>query len=380
MKMKIGMIGVVAVLAVTTASARTFDFKPMGTKGSSSGRGTWWWGTTEKSKRAWFQVKVGGATKIDDKSELEIRAGTVFKNVNDKRTGVNDIAKFTFEPINVGKALFFMVSTGTAFSRSESYWSEGRQDQGWQVAGCIIEIWQKDKLVKHWSNVPGNGGKSKLTNSVKCFHIDAKGCERNDEYSVFDNATEIYSVTKDGERIDIDEALEEFRPKSDENDGAKASGPDASSGRTEKTFVDPDEFSLKTFCGFAFGSPKPDFEQKVFKMQRPFRHYTVARLRYGESSGLLTSVRLESQMRFSNQDARNEAVAGVAAVFEKKYGVHLHDNGSGYSFCNSHVSIWIHPECIDVINRDFEEKERAMSEASKSRLKNAASDDGVDVL
>ena len=129
----------IAIVAMNSLFARTFDFRSLGTKGSSTGRGTWW-GSTEKSKSAWFQIKVGGATKIDDMSEIEIRAGTVFKNVKDKRTGVNDIAKFTFEPINKGKALFFVVSTGTAFSRSDRYWVDDRYDQGWQVAGCIIEI------------------------------------------------------------------------------------------------------------------------------------------------------------------------------------------------------------------------------------------------
>ena len=382
-KMVMGMLGVAAVFATVSSFARTFDFKPMGTKGSSAGNGVWW-GTTEKSKSAWFQVKIGGATKIDDMSELEIRAGTVFKNVKDKRTGVNDIAKFTFEPINVGKALFFMISTGTAFSRSENYWVDGRYDRGWQVAGCIIEIWQKGKVVKHWSNVPGNGGKAKLTDGVKLLHIDAKGEEHTNEYSVFDNATEIYSVNKDGERVDIDEVLEGFRAKPEEKGKAKASGENDSAEAEDKEPVDSDEFKLKSFCGFVFGAQKPDAEQKVVKMQRPFRHYTIARPRYGENSGCLVSVRLESQMRFEDQDARNEAVAGVASVFEKKYGISLQDNGSGYNFYNNHVSIWIHPTIIEVGNRDVEKKERVLSqalrEASKSQLKKTASDEGADVL
>lgn len=374
---------VIAIVAMNSLFARTFDFRPLGTKGSSTGRGTWW-GSTEKSKSAWFQIKVGGATKIDDMSEIEIRAGTVFKNVKDKRTGVNDIAKFTFEPINVGKALFFMVSTGTAFSRSDGYWVDGRYDQGWQVAGCIIEIWQKGKVVKHWSNVPGNGGKSKLTDAVKCLRIDAKGYEHNDEYSVFDNATEIYSVNKDGERVDIDEALAEFRASPEVPAGKENGVAETPKSEASEEMVDPDEFKLKSFCGFVFGEPKPDLEQKVVKMQRPFRHYTIARPRYGDGSGRLISVRLESQMRFEDQDARNEAVAGVASVIEKKYGISLRDCGSGYDFYNNHVRMWIQPTFIEVTNRDFEKKEevlsRALREASKSQLKRTASDDGSDVL
>ena len=378
-----GLVFAIAWMVTGSLFARTFDFKPMGTKGSSAGRGVWW-GSTEKSKSAWFQIKVGGATKIDDMSEMEIRAGTVFKNVKDKRTGVNDIAKFSFEPINVGRALFFIVSTGTAFSRTDGYWVDGRYDQGWQVAGCIIEIWQKGKMVKHWSNVPGNGGKSKLTDAIKCLHIDAKGYERNDEYSVFDNATEIYSVNKNGERVDIDEALEEFRTKPDTVAGKEDGAAEAPKAEASEDAVDPEEFKLKSFCGFVFGEQKPDLEQKVVKMQRPFRHYTIARPRYGESSGRLISVRLESQMRFEDQDARNEAVAGVASVIEKKYGISLRDSGSGYNFYNNHVTMWINPTFIEVTNTDFEKKERMLSqalrEASKSQMKKAASDDGSDVL
>ena len=93
---------------------------------------------------------------------------------------------------------------------------------------------------------------------------------------------------------------------------------------------------------------------------------------------------MESRTRFEDQDARNEAVAGVASVIEKKYGISLRDNGSGYGFYNNHVSMWIHPESIEVTNRDFEKKEeilsRALREASKSQQKKAASDDGADVL
>ena len=239
-------------------------------------------------------------------------------------------------------------------------------------------------MVKHWSNVPGNGGKSKLTDAVKCLHIDARGYEHSSEYSVFDNATEIYSVNRDGERVDIDEVLEEYRTRPETTAGKGDGAAEASKSETSGGTVDPDEFKLKSFCGFVFGELKPDLEQKVVKMQRPFRHYTIARPRYGESSGRLISVRLESQVRFEDQDARNEAVAGVASVIEKKYGISLQDNGSGYNFYNNHVTMWINPTSIEVTNTDFEKKERMLSqalrEASKSQMKKAASDDGSDVL
>lgn len=378
------MVSVIVGLTTVSSFARTFEFKPKGTRGASTGAGDAMWTTTTKTKSALFGVKVGSVSKGDDVSQMEIRAATIFKNAKDKRTGVNDIATFKFEPINTSKPLFFMVSTGTAKSRTDKYWVDSNRSSGWQVAGCIIEIWQSGKMVKHWSNVPGNGGKSKLTDAVKCLYIDADGDEHSSMYSAFDNATEIYSVNKDGGRVDIDDVLEEFRTNPDAATGKGNGAAEVPKAEASEEMVDPEEFKLKSFCGFVFGEQKPDLEQKVVKMQRPFRHYTIARPRYGESSGRLISVRLESQMRFEDQDARNEAVAGVASVIEKKYGISLRDNGSGYNFYNNHVTMWIHPTYIEVTNTDFEKKERMLSqalrEASKSQMKKAASDDGSDVL
>ncbi|MBQ0031341.1 MAG: hypothetical protein KBT68_00920, partial [bacterium] len=331
-KIVVLVTSVIATFAMTTSFARTFEFKPKGTRGASTGAGDAMWTTTTKIKSALFGVKVGSASKGDDVGQMEIRAATIFKNAKDKRTGVNDIATFKFEPINTSKPLFFTVSTGMAKSRTDKYWADSNRSSGWQVAGCIIEIWQGGKLVKHWSNVPGNGGKSKLTDAVKCLFIDADGDEHSSMYSAFDNATEIYSVNKDGERVDIDEVLEEFRASPDAAEGKENGVAETHKAEAFEEMVDPDEFKLKSFCGFVFGEPKSDLEQKVVKMQRPFRHYTIARPRYGESSGRLISVRLESQMRFEDQDARNEAVAGVASVIEKKYGISLQDSGSGYNF------------------------------------------------
>ena len=383
-KIVVMITSVIVVFAMSSSFARTFEFKSRGTRGNSTGAGDAMWSTTTKTKSALFGVKVGSASKGDDVNQMEIRAATIFKNAKDKRTGVNDIATFKFEPINTSKPLFFTVSTGTAKSSTDKYWVDGNRSSGWQVAGCIIEIWQSGKMVKHWSNVPGNGGKSRLTDAVKCLHIDARGYEHSSEYSAFDNATEIYSVNKDGERVDIDEVLEEFRTNPDVAAGKEDGVTEVPKAEASEKVVDPEEFKLKSFCGFVFGEQKPELEQKVVKMQRPFRHYTIARPRYGESSGRLISVRLESQMRFEDQDARNEAVAGAASVIEKKYGISLRDNGSGYDFYNNHVTMWIRPTSIEVTNTDFEKKERMLSqalrEASKSQMKKTASDDGSDVL
>ena len=228
------VICAMAVMLGFAAQARTFEFKQLKSTGTT-GSAEYWWEGTEKSKSSWFRVKIGGATKIDDMSEMEIRAATVLKSVKDKKTGINDVATFEFDPINKGKAIFFMVSTGAAFSREhDSYWY-GNVSTGWQLAGVIIEIWQKGKVVKHWSNMSGKDGKAKLTDNIKKLRINRDGHPSEGErfYNAkdFDNATEIYSVDQKGERVDIDEVLKPFR-ESEEGGKAASKGDDASAAQT----------------------------------------------------------------------------------------------------------------------------------------------------
>ena len=224
------VICAMAIMFEFAAQARTFEFKQLKSTGTT-GSAEYWWEGTEKSKSSWFQVKIGGATKIDDMSEMEIRAATVLKSVKDKKTGINDIATFEFDPINKCKAIFFMISTGSAFSRERESYYYGNVNTGWQLAGIIIEIWQKGKVVKHWSNMSGKDGKVKLTENIKKLRINRDGHPSEGEryYSAkdFDNATEIYSVDQKGERIDIDEVLKPFR-ESEEGNKASSKGDDAS--------------------------------------------------------------------------------------------------------------------------------------------------------
>ena len=214
-KTKVMMACAIALGLGLMAEARTIEIKQLKSTGSKTNAEYWWQGT-EKSKSSWFQIKIGGASQIDDTSEMEIRAATVFKSAKDKKTGINDVATFKFDPINKGKAIFFMVSTGAAFSRERdsSYWYADFKT-GWQLAGCIIEIWQKGKVVRHWSNMSGKDGKTKLTDDIKKLRINRDGHPSAGEryYSArdFDNATEIYSVDQKGERVDIDEVLKPFR-------------------------------------------------------------------------------------------------------------------------------------------------------------------------
>ena len=228
------VICAMAALLGFSTQARTFEFKQFKSTGSKANSEYYWMGT-EKSKSAWFQIKIGGATKIDDTSEMEIRAATVLKNVKDRKTGVNDVVKFKFDPINRGKAIYFMVASGVAFSveRDNDYWygaNDGRANKGWQLAGCIIEIWQNGKVVKHWSGA-GAAGKTRLSNGIPLLRINRDGYpsegDRNRCSRDFDNATEIFSVDQKGERVDIEEVLKPFRE--DEGDAKAGSGKDAAS-------------------------------------------------------------------------------------------------------------------------------------------------------
>ena len=373
-----------------TVAARTFDFKAVGTKGSSSG-GMYWYSDVEKKKSALFQVKVGSAGKIDNKSKMEIRAATVFKNAKDKKTGVNDVAVFSFDPVNAMKPLFFIVATGTAKSRTDRYWIDSSRSSGWQVAGVIIEIWQGGKVVKHWTNIPGNGGKAKLTEDVERLFIHEDG-HNSGEYN-FDNATEIFSVNQKGEKADIEDLLKEcVAPDSDEKPESSAKAKKENEGAADSDNSEDDtngEFIIKSFCGFEFGSKKPAFSRQSngrgVTLKKPFRHYTSARLYYGANSGLLQSITLYSRQHFDSDMERTEAAAAASAVIEKKFGITMEDCGSSFHYGDDRVDIWIHADNISVCRRDLQEKDEmlrnAIREATKRQIKTGGNaDDGSDVL
>ena len=382
-------------MLIPNASARTFDFKAVGTKGSSSGD-SYWHGDVEKKKSAFFQIKVGSAGKLDDKSKMEIRAATIFKNARDKKTGVNDVATFSFDPVNGMKPLFFIVATGSARSQTDRYWVDGNRSSGWQVAGVIIEIWQAGKVVKHWTNVPGNGGKARLTEDVKQLFIHANGYSTGE--GNFDNATEVFSVNQKGEKVDIEELLKECaEPEEAAAKSSESTEREQVAGKSAKSDADSAgdddvaerEFILKSFCGFEFDSQKPAFSRqrggREITMRKPFRHYTRARLEYGENSGALQAVNIFSTQRFDSDVERTEAAAAAAAVIEKKYGIHMEDCGSSFHFGDERHDIWVHATNISVYRRDLQEKDRilrnAIREATRRQIKSGGSaDDGSDVL
>ena len=392
-KIKMGFGMALVLVMASSTSARTFDFKALGTKGSSTG-GAYWYSDVEKKKSAFFQVKVGTAGKLDDKSKMEIRAATIFKNAQDKKTGVNDVATFSFEPVNDMKPLFFVVATGSARSRTDRYWVDSSRSSGWQVSGVIIEIWQSGKVVKHWTNVPGNGGKARLTENVEQLFVftDGRDLKWHGSYSEFDNATEIFSVNQKGEKVDIEELLKECSEPESANRTKEIAETKKEGSNTEEhddENVAEGEFVMKSFCGFEFGSQRPAFSMRSngreITLRKPFRNYTRARLEYGANSGQLHAVHLYSSQRFDSDVERTETAAAAAAVFEKKYGITMEDCGSSFHFSDDRHDIWIYATNIDVRRRDLQEKDEilrnAIREATKRQIKSGGgSDDGSDVL
>ena len=381
------IVATMILLAALSATARTFDFKATGTIGSSSG-GAYWYSDVTKKKSAFFQVKIGSAAKADDKSKMEIRAATVFKNTKDKKTGINDVATFSFDPVNVSKPLFFVVATGTANSRTDRYYVGSDRSSGWQVSGIIIEIWQRGKAIKHWTNIPGNGGKAKLTEDVKQMHIWADGRDRSwHGDSGFDNATEIFALNKRGEKADIEDVLKECAALED----ADVQTNDNRLDEDDKDGTDG-EFVMKSFCGFEFGEKRSEFDNssgdRIVTLKKPFRNYTRARLEYGLNTGKLIAVTLLSGERFNSGVERSKVATAAAAVIEKKYGIALSDTSSNYGasfhYSDERTEIWVHADNISVRRRDIAEKERKLRdelrEETKRQIKRSNADDGADVL
>ncbi len=195
-----------------SVGARTFEFKALGSNGALTGgnsgiRNSWESGSSSMTTAQSFAIRVGSALKTDSMDKMEIRAATLMRNISNKNIAINDIATLVFEPINQGKSINFKVMTGTA--KKDNY--GGRAYSGWQVVGCIIELWQKGKVVKHWTNCAGMVGKTHLTEDVRQMKLGSNGYSRSSSFDSFDNPTTIFPITPKGVKVSLDELLGEFR-------------------------------------------------------------------------------------------------------------------------------------------------------------------------
>lgn len=374
---------VLSICLALSVEARTFDFKYLGAQGTSDGNNTNWY--TTKTKRAFYQIKVGSALKSDSKDEIEVRAATVMKNIKDKKMAVNDIATFKFAPINVGKAIFLEVASGTSYSRidNDRYFSD--YSHGWQLSGCYIEIRQGGKIIKKYSGAKGLSKNIVLDDKIKQMRLNEKGDEVS-EYGRFENVTEIYCTTSDRKRLDIEEVLAQFSAQTSGDESTS----DAQEKKDEKTEEDAtpmaeEDVVIKKFCGYEFGAAKPELEGKgSIKMARPFRHYEYIRPTYGPYSGKLVALALESRQPIMDRDERSKALNGVALLFEKKYGIQFENSGDCFYFNNPHLHIYLTAHRIEVRNLDCEKQERRAADAQREKLKrsgmNSDADKDADVL
>lgn len=339
------LILVLGVIFAGSASARNFEFKGLGSNGALTGgnagiRSSWESGSSSMTTAQSFAIRVGSALKTDCMDKMEIRAATLMRSMSNKTIVINDIATLVFEPINQGKSINFMVVTGSA--KKSSY--NGRSYSGWQVVGCIIEFWQKGKLIKHWTNCAGMAGKTRLTQDVEQKRLGKDGYSNSFSDDNFDNVTSIFPITAKGERVSLDELLGEFREDKDQLD----------QGKSKKFDGDPESFKLSSFCGFEFGQKRPELEPRIVKLAKPFLHYTLAVPYYDGKDDKLVAITLRTQKYFSSQLAREMAGSDVALAFEKEYGIRLKENFGDFNFSNSHVSIRVTSRDIEIRNYDVQ--------------------------
>ena len=337
------------VLGMQSVWARTFEFRALGSSGAmpSGIRNSWESSSEAVESSQSFQIRIGSALKTDSMAKMEIRAATLMRNVSNKTVGINDIATLTFEPINQGKSIHFMVTTGIAKRKGS-----GRYSSGWQVSGGIIEIWQNGKMVKHWTNFAGMVGKTRLTRDVELMNINTRGYTHSSTYTEFDNSTRIFPVTAKGEKISLSELLAEFRKDSEGAPGDVV---------PQKGKVAPEDFTMSKFCGFEFGQRRPEFEPKVVRLSNPFLHFTAAVPKYEKDNGQLVSITLRTRKSFMSQLEREMAASDVAAAFEKDYGVHLKGSSGWFSFENDHVLIRVDYDSVVVQNLDVQNKGLAVN-------------------
>ncbi len=152
---------------INSVLARSYSLKLVGSKGSSEDNNYLYF--QDKSKRVIAQLTIGGPRPKDDLSPIEIRAASVFKNINSKKAFINDVSKEMFTSTNSASSKVLIVS-GAAGKMEDRYAKvNGGYDcsRGFTIAGVIVEIWQKGKCLKHLSNLSGRDGKISLKEGVR---------------------------------------------------------------------------------------------------------------------------------------------------------------------------------------------------------------------
>ena len=166
-------------LAPSQALARNYELKFRGSDSATAGRGGIY---SEKTKHQHYTLKLGPSSKIDSTEPLQIRAATVLRNVQTKKSVINDIATYDFTPTN-HKAVVFSIYTGAA-GQTVDNWKNvlGDDSSGYQPNGVVVEVWQSGKCLKHLSGTVGNQAKTKLEpGTTECAMLDEKGLKSYSE-------------------------------------------------------------------------------------------------------------------------------------------------------------------------------------------------------
>ena len=336
-----------------SAQARVFEFKSLRRTSDQNLTGPSWWVAEIKTGAAMYLIKVGAASKTDDPSPIEIRAATLFKSVKGREYAFNDIATYTFSPTNTSQALYFGVKSGTSISRKDSVSSA--YDRGWDLSGCVVELHQNGKLLKRFGN-----SKMALTPDAKQLKLNAKGNDRSQTNSLFDNPTLIYPA-------------------------ANQKGSPLGTARETMALPDVEEpasnskFRLKSFCGYEFGSEKPDFAPTTFvPLRPPFLHYNCVKPVFSARNNKLTQVAVRvnpDTPRSKLQEQQLEAVA----EFEKKYGFKMRkiSGRDTYWWSNQYTEIYIYLYVIEIVDLKLDGREDARNgDSSDDGATNGNSSDG----
>lgn len=332
------MVVCMCVFCCASVDARTYDISVLKKNSHQANGETMYINQSRVDTSERYLIRIGGAARNDDRSPMEIRCATVIRNIGDRQMGVNDIASLTFDPINVGKAIYFVMETGImrAFTTKSKYYDNYKNEEGWKVAGYIIEFLQNGKVIKHFSNVSGVVGKMHLTDDTERLEINENGYSATRMYDSFSNHTQIYATDDEGEKVELEEVLAKYRDK--KTDAALQSNNVVA---REKDF-EIDESAIESYTNVT-----------------PHR---------GRHTGRLMWVRLRSSERSHYSDAqRFTELKKAVAIIEKRYGIKLKscqksvNNGyCSYSFSNSHIDVVIYgwyDELIQITNLDAEKEE-----------------------
>ena len=178
----------IAMIVCLSGYSRTYNFKFVGGNTAKIKKSAYF---NDITKNDTFQIEIGTSSKNDCDDDIEIRAATLMKHIQSKKSVVNDIASFVFTPSQKEKKSFLVKSGTAAGTRDKATYLGGDYSSGYIKGGVIIELWQNGKCIKHWSSATGPVAKTTLSDQLQCAYINSKGYESTRES--FDNNTKIVS-------------------------------------------------------------------------------------------------------------------------------------------------------------------------------------------